>query len=194
MSWNWKAILGTAAPLIGTAIGGPFGAIAGKLLGQAIDPSGKLDGSDPDALQKGLANGLTDPATIERVIAAENQFKLSMAQLGYDDAEKLQQLAVDMKTADNADRASARNREVSLKDYTTRILAYGVILGFFGLLYYLLKFDVPAANKDILNIMLGTLGGSCVSVISYYFGSSSGSDRKTELLAQAQPVDASKQP
>ena len=186
MSFNWKALLGTAAPLIGTALGGPFGAIAGKLLGQAIDPSGKTDGSDPEALQKGLVAGLTDPAAIERIVQAENDFKLSMAKLGYDDAEKLAQLQVDMLAADNADRASARGREETVRDYTTRILAYFVTCGFFGLLGFMLTHQVPAENRDLLDVMLGSLGSAWIAIVSYYFGSSSGSDRKTELMAKSQ--------
>lgn len=189
MSWNWKSILGTAAPLLGTALCGPFGAVAGKLLGAAIDPSGKTDGSDPDALQKALTSVVGDPVAMERIAEAENQFKLSMAKLGYDDAEKLAQLEVDMKSADNADRASARGREINVRDYTTRILAYTVTGGFFGLLAYMLRHDVPAANKDMLNILLGALGTAWIQAMAYYFGSSSGSDRKTELLAKSGPVD-----
>src|SRR6266571_1556152 len=38
---------------------------------------------------------------------------------------------------------------------------------------------------DLAKIMVGTLGTAWVGVTSYYFGSSRGSDRKTELLAGA---------
>ena len=55
------------------------------------------------------------------------------------------------------------------------LLAIGITLGFFGLLTYMLKFDVPAANKDILNIMLGSLGTAWISIVGYFFGSSAGS-------------------
>lgn len=54
------------------------------------------------------------------------------------------------------------------------LLTVGVTLGFFGLLGYMLKEDVPAANKDILNIMLGSLGTAWISIIGYFFGSSVG--------------------
>lgn len=48
---------------------------------------------------------------------------------------------------------------------------------------------LPVASRDVLNIMLGSLGTAWISIIAYYFGSSNGSSRKTELLAKAPAVE-----
>ena len=40
------------------------------------------------------------------------------------------------------------------------------------------------ANRDLVNVVVGALGTAWISIIGYYFGTSAGSMRKTELLAQ----------
>ncbi len=107
--------------------------------------------------------------------------------------ETLQNAAQKELDAYLADTQSARNREIQvnasesaswLSKNTLGILALFVTLGFFGLMGYMLKFDVPAANKDILNIMLGSLGSAWIGIISYYFGSSAGAQRNGEAIRQ----------
>jgi len=63
-----------------------------------------------------------------------------------------------------------------------------VTLGFFGVLAYMLFRSIPASGRDSMLLMLGSLSTAWTSVVAYYFGSSAGSDRKTELLAEAPPI------
>lgn len=64
------------------------------------------------------------------------------------------------------------------------LLALIVTVGFLSILGYLAVSKTE--NKDLLNVMIGSLGGGWVSIVSYYFGSSRGSDEKTSLIAAAQ--------
>lgn len=59
-----------------------------------------------------------------------------------------------------------------------------VTCGFFGLLFSLLRWAPPKQNEALLNITLGSLGTAWVAIVSYYFGSSAGSDRKNEIIAK----------
>lgn len=72
-----------------------------------------------------------------------------------------------------------------------KMLQYGfaglLALCFFTLIVLLIYKPIPEANKATIDIVIGALAGSFVTIISYYFGSSSGSAAKdktiTEMLA-----------
>ena len=84
------------------------------------------------------------------------------------------------------DRQSARQREVETKDPTTRRLAYLYTSGYFGMLAALLSgyVTVPTDMKGLLDVLMGVLTAGQYSVMSYYFGSSHGSETKTALLGR----------
>lgn len=161
-------IVSTVAPALGTVLLGPFGGTAVRALSGLL--LNKPDGT-PDEVTRALQTA--DPATLVRLKELDVQFQEQMATLGLD-FEKLA----------NEDRASARQREVSTGDWTPRVLACSTFLGFFGLLSLMAFVDIPTANANVLTVMIGVLGGAISSIISYYYGSSIGSAKKTELLAQ----------
>jgi hypothetical protein len=56
-------------------------------------------------------------------------------------------------------------------------------VGFFLVLAWLLAFGMPAQGGEALLVLLGALSSGVSAVLSYYFGSSSGSAWKSKLLA-----------
>lgn len=171
-----KSILATVAPWIGTALGGPLGGMAVTAAADALGLSDKTEAAIKQAISG---------ATPEQMLAlknADNDFSLKMQALGFDSMEK-------MASLENADRDSARNREIQVKDRTPKILAYLITAGFFGMLMAMLFKIIPNENRDILNIMLGALGTTFTSVVSYFFGSTKGSEAKSALLAQSTPIE-----
>lgn len=104
---------------------------------------------------------------------------------------QLAQLAEEKYEAQLKDIDSARQMQISAlkqeswfaKNYI-HILSSIITIGFFGLLWYMVKFDVPAANKDMLNIMLGSLGTAWITCVAFYFGSSSSSKTKDDTIKQ----------
>ncbi|WP_180542193.1 hypothetical protein [Nevskia soli] len=166
---NWKSVAGvlaTVAPTIGAAVGGP---LAGSAI-SALEGVLKITPKSPDTAARqeaiGTAIGAASPEQLLALKAADHEFSEHMLSLGFADAEALAKLATD-------DRGNARQREVVLRDWTPRGLAIGVTFGFFGLLVFMAIHAVPAESKDVLNILLGSLGAGWMAVISYYFGSSS---------------------
>lgn len=71
---------------------------------------------------------------------------------------------------------------------TPKVLAYLVTLGFFGILAFMLLWSVPESGHEVLLVMIGALGASWSMIIGYYFGSSAGSAKKSQLLADRYPT------
>lgn len=70
------------------------------------------------------------------------------------------------------------------------VIALIVIIGFFGALYMMAHNPIPPENKDLVNILLGILGGSgFTAVMAYYFGSSIGSRNKENTIEQMSKVN-----
>lgn len=167
LSQKAKQILGTLAPMLGTAIGGPFGALAGATLSQVL-------GTPPDdqkATEAALLNA--SPDTLLKLKQAEQDFQIQMKTLGISEAK----LAFD-------DIADARAREIAVHDNTPSILAYGVTVGFFGTLLFMLINGKPATGGDVLLVMVGSLGTAWAGIMAYFFGSSTGSMRKDATISE----------
>ena len=95
----------------------------------------------------------------------------------------MRELDIDLERISNADRDSARNREVKTKDLTPKVLAGFITCGYFGVLFYMLANGLPQhGGSEAMLVMLGTLGTAWGGVVAYYFGSSAGSKEKTEAM------------
>jgi len=156
------------APTIATALGGPLG-------GLAYEAVSKVLGISQDDAKKMLDDGKLSSDQIASVQQAEIALKAKAQELGLD----FEQLAV-------ADRTSARNMQSSTHSFIPPMLAIGITIGFFGILYALMTDKVT--KSDELMIMLGSLSTAWTGVIAFYFGSSAGSQKKDELLHQSTPT------
>lgn len=80
---------------------------------------------------------------------------------------------------------SAQQRQIALHDKTNQWLAYGVTAGFFLLIVLLFFFPGSGANdgaRNLLFTLLGVVGTGWATIISYYFGSSMGSNQKSQTI------------
>ncbi len=153
-------------------VGGPLGDSASTMLGKALG----VDKANPSADE--LTTAYVNATPEQRAAAAqiENDFKARMAELGFKNAEQMAGMAY-------ADTASARAREIALKDKVPAILAFGFTAGFFFALYAVMKWGIPESSHDLVMVMLGSLGTSVSVVVGYYFGSSKSSEAKSETIA-----------
>ena len=154
------------APTIATALGGP-------LAGLAVSAISKAVGVDEDKVTDLISSNKMTPEQIAQVKLAELELKKQENELGLN----FEALAVD-------DRKSAREMQAATRSIVPPALAGAITLGFFGILSMLLFGQVDGNNPTIL-MMLGSLSTAWTGIIAYYFGSSAGSQAKTEMLSKS---------
>lgn len=166
--------VGALAPTVASALGGPLAGMAVNAIESALGvPQGSSQTADGQA-KITQAIGALDPATAAAMRKADEDFQ-----------EQLKQLDIDLAKINEQDIESARTMQIQTKDVTPRLLAIAVTLGFFGLLALMAFHTMPAANQNVLDIMLGALGAAFTGVIHFYFGSSSGSQGKDATIQAA---------
>jgi hypothetical protein len=154
------------APTIATAMGGP-------LAGMAVSAISKAIGVDPDKVGDLISNNKLSAEQIAQVKIAEIELQKQANDLGLN----FEKLEVE-------DRKSARDMQASTKSIVPPLLAGTVTVGFFGIMGMMFFNKIDSTNPAIL-MMLGSLGTAWTGIISYYFGSSAGSQAKTDLLSKA---------
>jgi len=171
-TWNRvKDLIGGAAPLVGTLVGGPAGGAVGTLLSSAL--------------------GVEDtPEAIETELRGNPEALVKVRELELTHKTKFEELALENTRAHLADRQDARVAEIERMKagasnrfmYTLAVL---VTAGFF-LLCGVLMFKtsaIPEGSREVAFVLFGTLSTAFGGVMQYFFGSSKGSSEKTSLLA-----------
>jgi hypothetical protein len=73
---------------------------------------------------------------------------------------------------------------------TIPALIVGALLALWGLIIAAVLFvAVPEGTRDMLNILIGAVGGTVTTIVGYHFGSSSGSaakDRTIQTMAEGE--------
>jgi len=160
--------LAQIAPGIATALGGP-------LAGLAVSAISKALGIDEKEVQNTIDSGKLSAEQLASLKQAEIELQAKAQELGLD----FEKLAVD-------DRKSARDMQTATKSSIPAILAIGVTIGFFGILFGLMTDNVT--KSDALLLMLGSLGTAWTAIVSFYFGSSASSQNKDEMLHRSTPI------
>ena len=150
-------IIGSVAPTLGTALGGPLGGMAGDVISKGLGCD-----NDPVSLEKAISNAT--PEQLMEIKKAEKEFET-----------KMKELDVDLYKLETAEKQDAR--KTFSKDWTARIIGIAMIGGFLGYIF-LVTLQPPEQNSEaLINLVLGYLGGLASAVISFYFGASNKQDK-----------------
>jgi hypothetical protein len=157
------------APTIATAMGGP-------LAGMAVSAISKAIGVDPEKVTDLISSNKLTADQIAQVKIAEIELQ-----------KQAQELGLNFARLEVEDRKSARDMQAATRSMMPPILAGAVTIGFFGIMVMMFIGQVDSNNPAIL-MMLGSLGTAWTGIIAYYFGSSAGSQAKTEMISKAPAI------
>ena len=153
------------APTIATALGGP-------LAGMAVSAISKAIGVDPEKVGDLISSNKLSADQIAQVKIAEIELQ-----------KQAQELGLNFEKLEVEDRKSARDMQSITKSIMPPLLAGAVTIGFFSIMVMMFFNKIDDSNPAIL-MMLGSLGTAWTGIIAYYFGSSAGSQAKTDLLSK----------
>lgn len=162
-----------ALPWIGAAATGNVPVLANMAAKAVSDALGRDVEPTPTAISEAIA-GAT-PEDMLKLKQAENDFSIRMQELNY-------KKETELYASEVTDRNGAREREAKVGDNTNRILAIVIILAWCAIQAFLLTHVIDVSMRELVARVLGTLDAALTMVLAYYFGSSRGSDRKTEML------------
>ena len=159
--FDWKSLVGSVAPMLATALGGPLAGMAVQAIGGVL------------GLEKP-----TEESVAVALSGAGPEMLLKLKQADQDFATKMKALDIDLERISAGDRDSARKMQAETKSRIPAALAGLVTMGFFGILIGMMTGQFVTKDSPELLLLVGSLSTAWGMVISFYFGSSSGSQAK----------------
>jgi hypothetical protein len=161
---KWFKAAAKVAPWLLDALPGPWGGVAGAILS-------RVTGTDEAGIEKAIAEG--DPEIFAKLQEGERLFKLEMEKLG-----------VKREELEYKDIADARARQLATKDWVPAVLTAVALTFFFWLAYSILNaLEIVQENESFIMYLLGVASAWVTQGYNFFLGSSKGSQRKTDLLA-----------
>ncbi|UZP67661.1 hypothetical protein N1030_01460 [Desulfovibrio mangrovi] len=171
---DWLKTIASAAPILGTVVGGPVGGIVGKGLSLIAEAFGCE--ADEDSVAAAIK---ADPQAVIKLKELELQHQTVLIEW-----QRVQLQAELENTKD------ARSREVLMTQAGSwmgsvppALVSLVVTVGFFIMLYVVLGMKKEEVSEAAL-LLLGALSSGFAAVLNYYLGSSLGSYRKNSAIEQ----------
>ena len=139
---------------------------------KAVEPT-------PDSINAAVQGATQDQLIQIRQI--DNDFASKMKQLGFENEQQLASITA-------ADRDSARKMQVGTGSYMPPVLAVLAVVALLICIWMIAFHPTQPQGHDALLMLLGALIAAYKDVYGFFFGSSAGQDKATELLSQSPPV------
>lgn len=169
---NWLDTLKKLAPTVAAALGGP-------LAGVAVTAIGELFGmAEPtqDKIKAAIENGSLTGEQISGIRTLEMKLKAEEAERGFRYAD------LEFRDRDSARKANVEGGTLNKLFWLSLWLISTVLIAELCVLRLGIPHGVP---EIVVGRVLGMLDSVAMQVMNFWYGTSSGSARKTELAAQA---------
>jgi hypothetical protein len=175
MNAAWLDTLKSLAPTVATAILGPLGGVAVSAIGELLGVSEATQDKIADVIKTGQMT----PEQITGLKKLELEYLNNERERGFRYAE------LAFKDRDSARQANVAGGTQN-KLFWLSLVLLTVTLGCEMLvLFYGYP---PTVEQIVVGRVLGLMDSVALLVLGYWFGSSSGSDRKTDLIANNPPA------
>lgn len=162
MKWSdLQNVIGKAAPFIGTALGGPAGGAIGGMVASVLGVD-----ATPDA--------------IDAAIKADPEALVKLKQFELENEQQIREMAFKTLDAELKDKQSAR--ESHKHNPMPMIICIALTLMVAAGAYMLFTLNIPGDNKNIANLLFGTLLAKWGDSIAYWVGTTRSSADKTRLI------------
>ena len=172
---NWLDTLKSLAPTVATALLGPLGVVAVGAIGELFG----ISDATQDKIADVIKTGQMTPEQISGLKRLELEYLNNEKERGFKYAE------LAFKDRDSARQANVAGGAQN-KLFWLSLLLLTVTLGCEVLVLF---YGYPTTvDQIVVGRVLGLMDSVTLLVLGYWFGSSSGSDRKTDLIASASPA------
>lgn len=180
---NWSDIgniVGKAAPIVGTLLGGPAGAAVGALVADVLGVPG-----DPGSVNAALAG---NPDALVRIQELQVNAKVQLQQLAVTAESNRLQAEAAQYTAEAADRDSAR--QLAAKQPNDFVRPTLTMIMLFGSLFVVVAIMLGWANEAItdptaaltVGTVLGLWLGMTKEVMGFWFGMTKESQKQSAVI------------
>ena len=172
---DFMSTLKQLAPTVATALLGPLGGAAVSAIGSILGVSD----ATKDTIAQAIQNGQLTPEQIGKLKELELEYQNNEKERNFKYAELVFQ-----------DRDSARKANVAggtqVYLFWLSLVLLSVALG--SEVFVLFKGYPPSVPEIVVGRVLGLLDAVAMMVLSYWYGTTSGSAEKTKLLASAPAI------
>lgn len=162
MDWSDVAeAVGKAAPLVGSALGGPAGASIGAMVASALD----VDAT---------------PGAVAAAIKSDPQAAVKIKEMEVRDAQHLREHILKTLDAELKDKQDARQRHRHTPMPAIICIALTLLVGMGA--YLLFTIDIPDDNQEIAYLLFGSVLAKWGDSIAYWVGTTRSSAEKSKVM------------